>query len=158
AGDVLGRGTRVSADKAKVTLATSDGEGLRLSGGGSFQLGARDAAVVLDTGSLVVDAAPGVPWRGRGGAHGVEAADARVRVSPNAVDVSRGSVRVLDESRFSRGRVVTAPAHLDLLSGALSPLPEEVGVGASAVKPPWAKLSLGLEAGEVQLDGRTLGR
>jgi hypothetical protein len=158
AGDVLGRGTQVGAEQASVTLATADGEALRLSGGATFQLGARDAAVAFDTGRLVVDAVRGGPWRVRVGEHFVEASDALMRVSPNAVDVSRGSVRVFDEVVWSRGKTVNAPAHLDLATGTVSPLVDELSVSPKAVKPPWAKLSLGLKADDVELDGKKLGR
>jgi hypothetical protein len=157
AGDVLGRGTQVASGDANVMLATADGAALRLSGGAGYELGIRDAAVAFDTGRLVVDAARGGPWRVRVGDHFLESSDALMAVSPNAVDLARGSVRVSEESWLRRSRVVTAPAHLDLRTGAVTPLTAEVAALAPAVKPPFAKLSLAMTSDSVELDGQKLG-
>jgi hypothetical protein len=157
AGDVLGRGAIVSADKADVTLATSDGDSLRLSGGASFQLGLKDAAVALESGRLVVDASRGGPWVTRAGKHWVETVDALMVVSPNAVDVARGSVRVFDDATLRRGRTVAAPTHYDFETGAFSPFNADLGDLPQAVKPPWARLVLGLKSDQVSLDGQKLG-
>jgi hypothetical protein len=157
AGEVLGRGALVNADGADVMLSTADGESLRLSGGASFQLGLRDAVVALDSGRLAVDAARGGPWVIRAGKHWVETADALMLVSPNTVDLSRGSVRVFDEATLRRGRTLPAPAHLDLETGMVGPLTADLGAPPRAVKPPWARLVLGLKSDEVSLDGQKLG-
>ncbi len=150
AGDVLGRGSKVSANNAEVTLATADGDMLRLSGGASFTLDAHRATVALESGSLWFEALRGGPWSVRVGEHRLETSDALINVSPNAFDVFRGSVR-LDDSR-----VVNAPAHLDFATGALSPLQGDAKMPA-AVKPPWALLQLDLSADDVDLDGQRVG-
>jgi hypothetical protein len=67
-------------------------------------------------------------------------------------------VRVFDEAVWSRAKTVKAPAHVELATGAVSPLVEELSVTPKAVKPPFAKLSLGLKADDVVLDDQKLGR
>ncbi len=158
AGDVLGRDATVEASSGRVVLATADGEALRLRGGARFKLGARDAAVRLEAGTLGVDGRKGGPWVVANATHWIRGVDASYEVAADQLRLYRGIVYVSDSASFDSQRVLGAPVAFRFADGKVSPLepPFDVGLGAP-LPSPWARFELGLAASDVELDGQKVG-